>query len=411
MTKPKTIGTKFRASAADRYINCPASVVAAQDEPESPSGAAADKGTVAHKVGENCIMNGGKAADYVGTKPCEHEGLDLVFPEDDVEAVQTYIDYVKGLALDYLEVERKVTMPWVPNKIDKKAPASAGLTKGFIDTVGYDEDFGILYIIDYKNGVMPVPADSLQFPTYAIPMLQHFKDATQVITVAVQPNSNDDEFIKEKAWTIEELEDVKKKIIEKVKWVNATDPIDLDREDYKEGHWCKFCPNKHQCPLLGDALFDALPEAENGASMKSVKPISKLDDVVIADIVKNGKKIKDFVDEVIKNATLRAHNGNTVPGTKLVEGRKSNRAWSSSFTDDMIAAAAMKAGVKEDDIFKTTSKIITPAQLEKLLGKSKDVIQPMIQQGVPAITLVSEDDKRPEAVSHTDDFDDYSPTK
>lgn len=397
-----TQGTKFRASNADRYINCAASVVAAQDEPVGPSGTHADRGTVAHKVGELCIMLGGNAKDHIGTKPCADEGIDIMFTNEMVEAVQDYIDYVRGLALDHVECELKVTMPWVPNAHKKK-------TTGFIDTIGYDDDFKILYIIDYKNGVMPVPADSLQFPTYAIPALQQYKDAESVVTVCVQPNSNDGEPIKEKVWTLQEVKELKKKIIEKVEWVNVTDPIDLDREDYKEGHWCKFCPNKHQCPLLGDKLFDALPSAADGDAMKSVKPVSKLDDKVVADIVRNGKKIKEFIEEVIKNATAKAHDGQAVAGTKLVEGRRSNRTWSVAFSEEMVAEIARSSGLSDSDIYKTTTKLITPAQLEKKMGKNKNLIQPMILPGVPAVTLVDIDDPRP-SVESADDFDDYSST-
>jgi len=396
----KTLGTKFRASNADRYLNCWASVVAAQHEPSGGSTFHADKGTVAHKVGELCIMNGDKVKDFVGTKPCEGEGIDIEFDEDMVEAVEMYVDYVLGLGLSHLEVERKVSMPWIPNANGEK-------TTGYIDCVGYDPDFNTLYIIDYKNGIMPVGGDSLQFPTYGVPMLSQFKGLKSVVTVCVQPNSMDGDYIKEHTWSVSELKDHKAEIINTVELVNSYEPEDLTKDDYHDGSWCKFCPNKHQCPVLGDQLFDALPCAKDGESMKSVKPINKLDEVVIQDIVRNKKKIVEFLDEVCKNAYAKAQDGNAVPGTKLVEGRKSNRSWSGSFSEEMVVSTALKAGVKEDDIFKTTRKLITPNQLEKKMGKHKNLIQPMIMSGVPAIVLVDESDPRSEVSSSNDgDFDD-----
>ena len=92
--KVKVVGTKFRPSNADRYLNCPASVVMAKDIPVDDGTVYSDTGTVAHALAENCIEDGTDATNHVG-KIVLPEYESILVDEDMAYNVQGYLDWIK----------------------------------------------------------------------------------------------------------------------------------------------------------------------------------------------------------------------------------------------------------------------------------------------------------------------------
>ena len=148
--KQKVMGSKFRPSNSDRYVNCPASVVMTRDSPVDEGTSYSEAGNVAHALSESCIEQDKEAADFLGDALCADRGINIEVSADMLDGVQGYVDWIRAQGFTELTMEKEVKLPWVPN--------AGGLkTTGFADLVGYHEDFGQLMVVDYKNGVMPVP--------------------------------------------------------------------------------------------------------------------------------------------------------------------------------------------------------------------------------------------------------------
>jgi hypothetical protein len=118
----------------------------------------------------------------------------------------------------------------------------------------------------------------------------------------------------------------------------------------------------------------------------------------------------EFIEGWCKS--FRAHvyealeQGESIPGYKMVAGRRGDRAWSS----EELATEVMKSmRLKIDEMY--AKKLISPAQAEKLLkGKKKkwDRVSELITQSDGKPTIAPEGDKRPAIGGTVDDFVDLT---
>ena len=97
--------------------------------------------------------------------------------------------------------------------------------------------------------------------------------------------------------------------------------------------------------------------------------------------------------------------GEDVPGFKLVEGKRGNRAWKSH----EIAQEAMAAFLKRDEMFE--EKFISPTTAEKLLKKNPDglkVLDTLVERPEGKLSVAPAADKRPAKATNAtaDDFAD-----
>ena len=384
--KQKTLGSKFRPSNSDRYVNCPASVVMTRDNQVDEGTLYSETGNVAHALSEKCIEQDMDAKHFLGEALCADRDIMIPVDEGMLEGVQSYVDWIRAQGFTELTMEKEVKLPWVPNAKGLK-------TTGFADLVGYQEDFGVLMVVDYKNGVMPVPVDSYQFACYGYPLLfdkdSKYKHLDEVTTAKFQPNSMDGDVYGEHVWTRGELIRLRAKIIYSVEWVNKTKPKDVEEKHYCEGHWCKFCPNKARCPLQAKALFDTVDPEE------SLPVPSLLSPEKIKMILKNRSAIKKWLDDVYAFELCKGIRGEPLEGMKVVEGRNKARAWKKSTTDaDIVETLVQEGGVERHKCFQQP-KIITPAAAKKLIkGKTLAPVEMLLDPAGKAVELVPDTDKR-----------------
>lgn len=216
--------SKFSASGAERWFNCPGSVQLSEGLPDRDSRASLE-GTKAHEVLEE-IMRGnpfiGQHSEMIrhGLHAAKHIRKVFRPVQDDAELLietRVFLDFIHPEAfgsLDYSIVEH----------------------------------FGTLHIMDYKYGMSIVqPRENLQFLFYALAVARKYDwNFKRVRMWTLQPRVRGfDGYV---FWeiTIEEL----RSYIPKFK--AAIDRVLNEPDKFVEGDWCWFCKAKGICPLKLD---------------------------------------------------------------------------------------------------------------------------------------------------------------
>lgn len=360
-------------SSAERWYHCPPSAWLCEQFPDLGSVFAAE-GTEAHSLCEYLL---GK---YLGREGLAdpRPGMKYYTPEME-ECCQGYVSFVAEVMEGY---RRQGVLPtvFVEQRVDLRRfiPESMGTSDCVV--VGQDE----ICIVDYKYGMHPVPASSLQLRIYALGACEMFSalyDFSSVRMVVYQPRiGNVDEStmtVKDLyAWAVGELRE------------RAQSAFD-GKGSFCVGEWCRNCRARRQCRELAAhqleiAKYDfADPPLLSDAEMSEV--LSRVDDLVA------------WANGVREYALSRALAGQKIAGWKVVEGRSVRK-----FADD----AAVCARVSAAGFDPYEKKMLGVTALEKLLGRKdfKNLLADLVirQAGKPA--LVPESDKRPEMDLASVDF-------
>lgn len=391
------LGRKFRPSNADRYLNCPASVVVSQDL-ERDTSVYADTGSVVHALADNCLATGKKPEDFMGEKLCADRDIDIPVDDSMLDGARMYLDWIANQHFDEISSEQMFTFKWVKNP-------DGETTVGYADLVAYSQDFDELVVADYKNGVMPVPDNSLQFAVYALGAMERREKVNSIKTVRIQPNVMQGARIGEHVWKKGDLIKLKAEIKFTVKWVKNTKPEDVKDKDFCEGHWCKFCPaaKSNRCPAKAKAFFNLIDVD------KPLDPPSVLDEEKMKMIILRRTELKKYVDDVYNHYFKEAYvNGKTTEGLKLVEGRSKPRAWKKDIPEVEIASDLREMGMLEDEYY--PKKLATPAQAKKILKDRFKELEDILTPAEKSVELVSEDDPR-KTVGGADFFPEESDSK
>ena len=142
------------------------------------------------------------------------------------------------------------------------------------------------------------------------------------------------------------------------------------------GEHCRWCAAKPTCPKMTGAVDRALKVQ-----------LQSLDAPTIGAYLQNAEVLEQWIKDLRKLAHQMLEKDVRVPGYKLV-AKRAIRQW----TDEGKAAAAWSAmGVEP-----MKSEIVSPAQAEKLLKKSKQVLPDELVVAVSSgSTLVADSDPRP----------------
>ena len=369
------IHAKLSPSSAHRWLHCPGSVKAEQGLPDSSSDAARE-GSAAHELAELVLANGGNAFDWIGKPLIEWNA----FTVDDEMAsnVQEYVDYVKSLGGEQAYEVGVSYEKWVEGG------------QGTSDAIVLNGD--TLYVVDlkYGKGVQVFAEGNEQAQLYALGALDEysFADIKKVVVVIVQPRLD---HIDEWETTPEQLYKFGEFASQQAELCEQEDAPRVPGE--KQCHWCKaraICPaQKTYTENAMLAHFDDLGDAPSP---------NKLTDAQLRVALESKKLITGWLDAVEKLIVERLNAGEDFEGFKLVAGR-SLRQWGS----EEAAAKTLEAEVGEQAYSK---KLLSPAQAEKLLGKSKkDVLEALIVKPEGKPTLAPATDKRPAVNVSLSDFD------
>ena len=352
------------ASSAHRWLECPASAVAAEAYPKQDT-EFTKEGTLAHEVAE--IVARGEWIFRWETEP------ELGVNQEMRECAVAYRDYIQEQTKSddaHVLLERRVDFsPWVPDGF------------GTCDCIILDDD--TMTVIDYKYGVgVPVSAtDNPQLKLYALGALNDYGlafDVKQVKMHIFQPRINN---VSEDACTVDELLEWAEKVVKPTAAKAAQ-----GKGGYKAGEHCRFCPHGGKCRTLSKHCIEFVETHDLRVGVPKLAPFE------IAEVLAMEPVIALWLKKVKEQALTTMLSGGQVPGYKVVEGKLGNRKWTD---EQQVAAALMEAGYGREDI--TETKLLSPAAMDKAIGKKKaaELLADLIDRSPGAPTIAPETDKRP----------------
>ena len=374
-------------SAASRWMSCPGSVALCKDLPEDRSDYA-DEGTDAHQLAATCLQTGADAKKYLGLRMEKGH----IVSQEMALAVQDYVDYVRGVVAatnGTLMVEQRLPITAITGEAD---------AHGTSDVVILAGKECIVVDLKYGRGV-PVAADNNpQLQIYALAALNEFglaEDFERVRMVIHQPRLG---AVSEWTQTVEEMKEFETEVAEAA--AHTLLPNALLNPTEKG---CKFCKAKATCPALRAEAMDAF---------ETVDPLSAGEDE-LADAMGKADMIESWLKAIRAEVETRLLAGVPVPGYKIVQGKKGNRAW----TDKAEAEALLKAmRVPHDQMYDYS--VISPTSADKLAkanvigSRQWPKVQALITQSEGKPSVAPESDKRPALVMSAvaSDFDDMTTT-
>jgi hypothetical protein len=266
--------------------------------------------------------------------------------------------------------------------------------------VSYSDGHSVLDVIDAKFGYSEVEVEeNPQLLMYGSGALEKFgltEEFTQVNLIIEQPLRSS----ASKEWsTTPDLINA---------WVHAyADPAAQkailihkmgDQRAMKESDFapsektCQWCKAKAVCPALLakveetiDIDFDSVPLS--GATVEAIG-VERL-----GEIFPSLELIEDWIKAVRARIELEVFSGKTIPGVKVVAGKKGNRQWAS---DEEAESLMKKFKMKQDQMY--SFKLLGPKPiLEALKAQPRRLkqIEALVIQAEGKPHVVHESDKRP----------------
>lgn len=388
-------------SSADRWTTCTASphfILENWDKLPPDGSRYAEEGTTAHEVAASMLQN---RAVRLTECPTEINSAMRSHAFD-------YADYVSSLREpgNKMVVETKFPLWYMPER------------NALVDVAILNPANAHIVDLKYGEGIIVSPVENLQGAIYARSVLpriwaKQVPDSFPITIHIYQPRGRDmtqPHHTWETTWG--ELVDFTSERVEKpsrtvlnpkssiVAWGQLVEGK-LRTQFAPSDKACQWCPAKGFCAARQQSFttdFEDLTLMEPKA-LPLATTLSQEQLVLVQthgdDIIKWVKDVQDYIQERMKA-------GHALPGFKLVMSRGGNRYW----TDPKKAALMLFAQtiLKREEVIE--EKTISPAAVEKLLGKNKLTADLMNLIGKPpgSPVIAPEDDKREAITDVTSDF-------
>ena len=388
---------KFAPSSMERTVACPAWVRLARGKRQRGSTVFSNEGSAAHELCDICLTTGRSPAEFDGQVIDLRESGDAKISDDNtadgfnafrvdgemIEGVQLYLDTIKaraGVGVE-ISVEERVDLTFIDPEC-----------WGTGDAVLYDPERRHLTIVDFKYGKAKTVAarKNIQLATYAVGAAHrlHNRGVDTLELVIVQPRAHHPEgFVRTYDLEFDELAMFEREIRQAIE--KTRDPT----LEPVAGEHCAFCPNADDCPAYAKMIGETC-----GISFGSVTDedmdlpaVPSMSSKQLGQVWVNASKLTAWVAAVKRRCTDEALAGTVPEGTKLVAARQTRK-----FKDPVEARAVFDIeGLTEDQY--TVVKLVTPAALEKRLGKvrASEILQGLLDTKPAGLTLVDTSDKRP----------------
>jgi len=377
---PNQAHSRMGPSAAERWLKCTASVRFTAGMPDRPSQFAAE-GTAAHTLSEWAREEGKLCKEFIG-REIESDGYTFVVDAEMAGHVQRFVDYCEELPGEAFFEERVHYTAWVENGW------------GTADDIRITNDVCYVTDLKYGKGVQKFAKGNEQLMLYALGVFQDYGylyDFKEMVIAIHQPRLDhiDTHRIPVKDLLLWARDEVKPK---------AEIAITGDGAEFVAGEHCRFCPGRDSCEARNEQMANAYIEDFEDGSGGDV-PNYKL-----AEWLEKIPAIRQWCADIEARALSELQKGNPVGDYKLVAGR-SSRSWA----DEAEAEKALRKKLKVKEIFPT--KMISPSQAEKLLGKNNQVLEGLVKRSQGKPTMVPGDDPRSAyQVDAADDFSDLTQT-
>jgi len=228
--------SKFSASGAERYFNCPGSVALSEGLPDKPN-IWSKEGTTAHEVLEK-ILNEAVSLNqnFVEVRTANayksKDVSDLIIHHG-MNAANFILRPKRSLPDSEILVESRVHLHFIH-------PEMFGTFDGAVV-----DHFGVLHVFDYKYGVSPVsPVKNLQMIFYGLGLAHFYNWNFKTVRLwIIQPRVKG--YDGPTFWDVSILE--LKNYIKHFEI--AVNRVIREPNFYNEGSWCHFCKARAVCPI------------------------------------------------------------------------------------------------------------------------------------------------------------------
>ena len=341
-------------SMVHRMIQCPGSVLAGKDMPDSSS-PAAERGTMLHQMAEEMFRVGFTDASTLSTE--EHKNL---------------VDYVRFIK-EQSELNHSVV--YIEHVVSLEQYVDGMF--GSIDALIVGD--GLIHVIDLKTGARPVSAkDNPQLMSYLLGATDAYDAWESTLKMTIWQGGAADTV----EVSLAEIEGFSKTLI-----TASTIALQDNAPRNPSDDACRYCKAAPECPALYSQQLAVV-----GGDFSDLTSPDKLTDEQIRTVVLNRSRVEKWMKEVWSYALERNHLNNPIDGVKVVEGRAMRR-WHKTGKEALVEYLGDEA---------YTKKLIGVTEADKLLGK--ELVNSMCERkGSP--TLVGLDDPRPALTNAAEDFD------
>lgn len=381
---PEALHSLWSASGFEQKMLCPGSLVMQEGLPDTSS-VYADEGTAAHQVLTWVLQEGNPASHYVGRNITVNENVFEV-DEDMAGFVQTTADLAYELAGTDGEIFADIRVNY---------NEALGVD---IDDAWGTADIVILHapwitVIDFKygrgvtveaghdlgSGRVVLRNPNPQMGLYALGAAETYNDnvlgdefdkVRMIISqprVISEPSMYELPLIDLQAWAHNTARSAVRTCLNASTLV--ADPAWAETFLHPGEKQCKFCRAKATCSELSKTVSETIGNKIGAATNDEFDVVST--DIIgrapaehLGFVLSKVDLIEDWCKAVRAETERRMLAGETIPGYKLVQGKKGNRAW----TDPAAAEEMLKAmRLKVEEMY--TLKVISPTAAEKLAPK------------------------------------------
>lgn len=349
-------------SSSNRWFNCTPSARLCGQFPDEGS-VYASEGTEAHALCEFLLRVA------LGRDAGEDPRFGMKYYTREMqECCEEYVQFILERVAGYAAAGKKPAV-FIEQRVDLRewVPESMGTADCLI--VAGDE----ILVVDFKYGMLRVPASSLQLRLYALggcAMFSLLDKIRSVRMVVFQPR-------------LSAVDEMEMPADELLSWASSElaprARLAFDGAgEFSCGEWCRLCRAKRSCR--------ALAEYELEIARYGLRDAALLSDPEIADVLSRVDELVAWANGVREYALEQALQGHEYPGFKVVEGKAFRR-----FTDDAAVAARVEAEGKDPW---EPRKVLGISAMEKLLGKKKfsELLSDLVVRpaGKPALVPVSD---------------------
>lgn len=348
-------------STAKRVMNCPGSVALVQKTPPQPSNKYADEGTLLHNVIAEIVMTDKHPEEFLGTT-YNDQVLTLELIDNKLVPALAALDEIDPNKEMEIEAETRVGF-------GDLLPGVFGST----DLIGRIGKRAVVLDWKFGDGVAVDVEENPQLMFYAAAAMRTeeakwaFKDVEEIEMVIVQPPA-----VKRWVTTPARIAQFEKDLVKAVKLAQQPDA------ELKVGDHCRWCSAKPICPQMNGAV-----ERETQRVVKLLSPAE------LGACLARADALETYINDLRALAFMVLENDGTVPGYKLVPKRPT-RQW----VNEAKARAHFEETLGSQCL--TKPELLSPAQMEKVLKKSKAVLPDDLVKSVSSgNTLAPESDPRP----------------
>lgn len=382
-------------SDSARWLQCPGSINFTKHYPNESTDAA-DEGSAAHWVREQCLNFGFDAYDFIGMT-VTFNGKKWVVDDDMADALQPGIDQILEYSGKMFVEERLDLGRWMPGQF------------GTLDCGIAGEELIVISDLKYGSGVPVQAVKNTQQMIYALgfwdQFARHITDAKQFLIIIDQPRNagGGGEWLV----TLDELLEFGKTL--KIK---AAATLEDGAPLLPSEKACLWCPAANipgragGCPAHAEWLAGKIDmdfEALDNCALLGIpwQPpiVSALTPERLIEISLAKSSIEKWLEYCHAQALQHLMNHGPLGGYKAVSGRRPPRKW----RDTGAAEAFMRQMLPSKSPF--NPKLKTPAQAEKEVSKTYEIPTAFVERGQAKPTMVPVEDARPALWTVEDEFD------